>query len=77
MNVSYDLKKKCPDLKRSVKFDEDTMDLYIDIQTSERGDWRRIDADQAVGMNGKRRQNKASNTIGQDELEELLGNETA
>ena len=32
MNLSYDLKKKRPDLKRNVKFDEDRLDMFMDIQ---------------------------------------------
>ena len=32
MNVSYDLKKKNPDLKRNIKFDEDDLGLYMDLK---------------------------------------------
>ena len=32
MNLSYDLKRKDKDLKRNIKFDEDTLGLFMDIQ---------------------------------------------
>ena len=35
MNVSFDMKKKHPSLKRSVKFDEEEQSLYMDVQLAE------------------------------------------
>ena len=32
MNLSFDLKKRHPELKRNVKFDDDTLGLFLDIQ---------------------------------------------
>ena len=76
MNLSYKLKKKHPTLKRSVKFDEDSLDMFIDIQTKPDTTWRRIDPGQALAFNERHRK-ALSNTIGQDELDELLGGTAA
>ena len=32
MNLAFDLKKRNPQLRRNVKFDEETMNLYMDMQ---------------------------------------------
>ena len=72
MSLSYDLKKRNPSLKRSVKFDEEKMDLFMDIQTKTDGGWRRIESDMAVGLMAKRRTTTAAALMGSDELDELL-----
>ena len=48
MNLSYDIKRKRPSLKRSIKFDEDALDLYMDIQVKGGDDWKRIEPEQAL-----------------------------
>ena len=73
MNLSYELKKKHPALKRNIKFDEDNLDLFMDILTTPDGAWRRVDREQALKFNAKRRNNEPASTIGSEELEELLG----
>ena len=47
MGLSYDLKKRNPDLKRNVKFDEDDLGLFMDIQFEKDGVWKRVKPDQA------------------------------
>ena len=47
MGLSYDMKKKNPDLKRNVKFDEDDLGLFMDVQMQRDGPWRRIKPEQA------------------------------
>lgn len=42
MNLSYDLKKKNPRLKRNVKFDEENLNLFMDLQLDRDEAWRRI-----------------------------------
>ena len=71
MNLSCELKKKHPDLKRSVKFDEEAMDMFMDIQTSGGGSWQRVEPQQAVKFNAGKRTAGAS-LIGSEELEGLL-----
>ena len=47
MNLSFDLKKKHTGLKRNVKFDEDDLGLFMDIQFEKDGVWKRVKPDQA------------------------------
>ena len=47
MKLSYTLKKKHPQLKRSVKFDEEALGMYMDIQMRTDGNWSRIKPEQA------------------------------
>ena len=58
MGLSYDMKKKNPDLKRNVKFDEDDLGLFMDVQMQRDGPWRRIKPEQArraLEVSGSRR----------------------
>ena len=75
MNLSFDMKKKHPDLKRSVKIDEETLNLYMDIQTAADKGWRRVEAGQAIKADGRRQRNggSAPTLLGDDEIEGLLG----
>ena len=70
MNLSYDLKAKPAKLKRNVKFDEEDLDLYMDIRLSDGGEWKCVKPDQAAA-NNKRRGRKLN--VGEDELRRLLG----
>ena len=47
MSLSYQLKKKRPDLRRNIKFDESDYGLYMDLQMERDGPWRRVKPDQA------------------------------
>ena len=47
MALAYDIKKKNPDLTQNVKFDEECLGLYMDVQVERDGQWRRIVPDQA------------------------------
>ena len=73
MNVSFDLKKRNPDLKRSVKFSDDDMSLYMDVQLQRDGEWRRIEQDHAIKITADRpRKGNAPGAIGERELATLL-----
>ena len=77
MNLTFDLKKKHGDLKRSVKFDDHSLSLYVDVQFQRDGPWRRIDPDQALKIGKTRQQgDNASTTIQDEELASLLGGDT-
>ena len=69
------MKKKFPGLRRSVKFDEEGLDLFVDIQTSNEADWKRIDAAQAIKVASKRagRRNSTRATLMAEDIEEMLG----
>ena len=74
MNLSCELKKQNPGLKRSVKFDEDRLDMFMDIQTSAGNDWKRVDSEQALRYNDKRRM--TANIMDTAELDGLLAGST-
>ena len=74
MNLSYDLKKKHPALKRNIKFDEDDGGLFMDLQSEEGAEWRRVKPSQAQAAN-KRRGNGRTRSIEEGELKDLLGEE--
>ena len=47
-SVSYNLKKAHPGLKRNVKFDDEVMDLVLDIKLDDSSQWRKIRPQQAM-----------------------------
>ena len=78
MSLSYDLKKKNPDLKRNVKFDEDELGLYMDLQLKRDGPWRRIMPEQARNATKTSgiRKTAGPSVMQEDELTELLGGDS-
>ena len=71
MNLSFDLKKKNPLLKRNIKFDEEDKGLFMDIRLADDGDWKRIKPAQAAASNKNRRKNNGE--MDSEELRSLLG----
>ena len=67
MSLSYGLKQKHNGLKRNVKFDEEDLGLYMDIQMRIKPEQAR----KALSATGKQRNGPAA--IGDDELTGLLG----
>lgn len=47
INLAYDLKSKNVDLKRNIKFDEEDLGLFMDVQVRTGGNWKRVKPDQA------------------------------
>ena len=74
MNLSYDLKKKHPNLKRNVKFDEEDGGLYMDLKKDETAEWKRVKPVQAAAAN-KGRSSSGVKSIGEDERKDMLGGE--
>ena len=72
MNLSYDLKKKHPALKRNVKFDEEDGGLFLDLKLDDESEWKRIKPATAMAAN-KRRKGAGVKSMGEEELGELLG----
>ena len=72
MNLSYDLKKRHPGLKRNVKFDEEDFGLFMDLKMNDDADWRRVKPEQARSAN-KRRGKEKLKKMDESELQELLG----
>ena len=71
MNLSYDLKKKNPGLKRNIKFDEEDNGLFMDVRMGQGEEWRRIKPERAAAA-CRRRKNWTKDLDG-DELRSLLG----
>ena len=71
MNLSYDLKKKNPDLKRNIKFDEDDLGLYMDLKLKKEGQWNRVKPSQAQAAN-KNRGKSVTKELAENDLRELL-----
>ena len=71
--VSFNLKRKNPGTKRSIKFDDQEMDLILDfnIDPSGAGAWRRVSASQAKMMKPKLGKSNASG-LSDDELTGLM-----
>ena len=67
MNLSFDLKKKHPGLKRNIKFDEEDFGLFMDLKLSEDLDWKKVKSAQAINANKKRRKPRTPD-LDEDEL---------
>ena len=78
MAVAYDLKRNNKDLRRNVKFNEEMLGLYMDIQTEPEGSWRRIRPQHSYKALGSRTRNRsgAPAEIGEDEILSLLGDKS-
>ena len=72
MNLSYDLKKKHPGLKRNVKFDEHDNGFYMDVKMSEKAEWKRIKPDRAAAVT-RNRDGGRDQGFGGGRVEELAG----
>ena len=75
MSVAYDLKKTNRNLRCNIKFDEDTLGLYMDIQKDNGEPWKRIHLDLAARTLGSRscRRSGAPAKMEDDEILSLLG----
>ena len=71
MNLSYDLKKRHPGLKRNIKFDEEDRGLFMDLKLSEDKDWKRVKPEQAAAAAKKRNRN-GTREMEEEELKSLL-----
>ena len=74
MNLSFDLKKRHPTLKRNIKFDEEDQGLFMDIKLAENGEWKKVKPLQALAA-VKNRRKRTSRSLDEGELKELLGEE--
>ena len=73
MNLAFDLKKKNKDLKRNIKFDDNTTGLFMDIQFKTDGPWKRVRPEQAVRVAaGSSRSSSRVDEMAADELTFLL-----
>ena len=73
--VSYNMKQKNSRIRRSIKFDDQAMDLVLDFNVDPDGDgaWRRVTAEQAKKMKAKiQAKGGRAATITDDELDGLM-----
>ena len=73
MAIAYDMKKTNKDLKRNVKFDEEALGLYMDIQTEKEGEWKRVRPHQAYRALDNRKNRDGPAEMDEDEISSLLG----
>ena len=73
ISVAYDLKRKNPELKRNVKFDEERLGLFMNFQMSEGSQWRRIWPDQARKALNARPERTNDMAVEDEEIMTLLG----
>ena len=73
MRLAYVMKVKYPALKRNVKFDEDRMNLYLDMQLDQGQDWRRVLPEQArIATTGRSRDLSGPKELKIDDLNNPL-----
>ena len=75
MNLAYDMKQKNSGLKRNIKFDEEDLGLYMDVQVERDGSWRRIRLDRAREWASKRKR-RGPEDIDAEELKSLVGSDS-
>ena len=71
--LSYELKKKHPDVRRNVLFDDGSMDLVLDFCTEGNGSWKRITSAQARKRRLKGKGLREDRALDDDEIDILLG----
>ena len=71
--VCYDLKQKFPTLKRNIKFDDDAMDLYADVQLTPDSPWKRLNPADARLSRVRTQFVPERTSLTSEALEELLG----
>ena len=71
MNLAYDLKSKHASLRRNIKFDEEDMGLFMDIQTDADDRWRRIKPEQARKL--ARTRSRGPEKLNDSDIVTLLG----
>ena len=72
--VSYDIKRKHPEARRNVLFDDNEMDLVLDFSLREGDVWRRVTSRQARGRKAAVSRSDEKK-LGDEELDRILGGE--
>ena len=74
MTMAYDMKRTNKDLRRNIKFDQDCLNLFMDVQTEKEGDWKRIRPQQAYNILRRRKTDgNGPADMDDDEIRSLLG----
>ena len=70
--LSYNIKQRHPDARRNVLFEDETMELVLDVCLESGGKWRRITSAQARSRARKISVGNDRMAIADDELDEIL-----
>ena len=73
MRLAYLMKKTNPDLKRNVKFDEDSCGLFLDMQVKTNGRWRRVRPDEARKAVLDKGSSDGPSELEAEELKSMIG----
>ena len=76
-SVSYLIKKSNPTLKRNVKFDDETLDLVMDIKLNEDAPWQKIRPDQAKAAKKSQPRTGGDEEIDASSLQGLMGSSSS
>ena len=71
--LAYLMKKTNPDLKRNVKFDEDSCGLFLDMQVKPDARWRRVRPDEARKAVADKGASGGPSEMEADELRSMIG----
>ena len=75
--MCYELKQKFHSLKRNVKFDDDIMDLYADVQLTPDAPWKRLSPADARIVRAKGNFVPEQSSLTPDVLDDLLSSDRA
>ena len=75
MKLAYLLKKTNPDLRRNVKFDEETAGLFLDMQLKKDGSWKRVRPEEARKAVQGKANSEGPAEVEAGELLDLIGDE--
>ena len=68
-SVAFNLKKTNPGMKRNIKFDDEVLDLVMDVKMQDHGEWKKIRPGQAMKARTVRRESEdAAEEMSADEL---------
>ena len=76
MSMAYELKQKNKELKRNVKFDEESLGLFMDVQMKKDDDWKRIRPRQAYKHLANRSKKAGPDDMRDEEIASLLGEDS-
>ena len=71
-SLAYNLRKANPEMKRNVKFDDEFMDLVMDVKLNENATWRKIRPGRALAVKIARRDSVEENEMTADELQSSM-----
>ena len=78
MSLSNELKMTNPEIKRNIKFNEDSLNLFMDLQTTREGPWGRILPEQATAvLAGRKKKTDVMRDMAAEEIADLLGSRTS